>query len=184
MDMFNKKVVFPLSLAVISFGVFSCGGGGDSEVNGSCLPTGHVLNLTATMDSPDANSFDLTFKLVGNGSDLPEFTINNATNVDDSASVEAHTIYRRTGKKATLTTSYKVNSGQFVAPGPVVTVNLDECMIKGTINYNTGDTNVSTSGSFTGVIDYKGAILDDAGNEQVVAWTANDGTVTYRVNTL
>ncbi len=184
MDMFNKKVVFPLSLAVISFGVFSCGGAGDSEANGSCLPTGHVLNLTATMDSPDANSFDLTFKLVGNGSDLPEFTINNATNVDDAASVESHTVYRRTGKKATLTASYKVNSGQFVAPGPVVMVNLDDCLIKGVINYNTGDTNVSTSGSFTGVIDYSGGILEDDGTELVVSWLANKGTVTYRVNSL
>lgn len=184
MDMFNKKVVFPLSLAVISFGVFSCGGGGDSEVNGSCLPTGHVLNLTATMDSPDANSFDLTFKLAGNGSDLPEYTVNNATNTDTNAAVEGLTIYRRTGKKATLKANYKINSGQFVAPGPVVMVNLDDCNIKGTINYNTGDTNVSTSGTFTGVIDYKGAIVDDEGNDQEVTWTANDGTVTYRVNSL
>lgn len=67
----NRCVLSSLSAAALSLGLFSCGGSGSSG-DGESLPSGTMLDLSASLSTEDGlGPWNIIVKLTGNGSDLP-----------------------------------------------------------------------------------------------------------------
>lgn len=175
----NRCVFSSLSVAAVSFGLFSCGGGSDSG-DGDSLPDATMLDLSASLTSPAAASpWPLILKLVGNGSDLPGVSINAASSNESSPlNNDTPVVYRRTGRTAILRGSFTVVSGQWTAPGPVIVTNIDKVFVDANISFASDRADENCGGSFTGSVSYE--IPGDHGEGSII-YSATEGMVSYTV---
>ncbi|UQT45326.1 hypothetical protein M5E88_03470 [Akkermansia muciniphila] len=98
----NRCVLSSLSAAALSLGLFSCGGSGSSG-DGESLPSGTMLDLSASLSTEDGlGPWNIIVKLTGNGSDLPQVSINAASSNESAPMNIASVVYRRTGSSAIL----------------------------------------------------------------------------------
>ena len=164
----NRCVLSSLSAAALSLGLFSCGGSGSSG-DGESLPSGTMLDLSASLSTEDGlGPWNIIVKLTGNGSDLPQVSINAASSNESAPMNIASVVYRRTGSSAILRGNFTITSGQWTAPGPIVVTNRDKAFIDG--------------GTFTGSITYQVPVQNDEGGFEAQDWTATEGTVSYTVS--
>lgn len=178
----NRCVLSSLSAAALSLGLFSCGGSGSSG-DGESLPSGTMLDLSASLSTEDGlGPWNIIVKLTGNGSDLPQVSINAASSNESAPMNIASVVYRRTGSSAILRGNFTITSGQWTAPGPIVVTNKDKAFIDANISFNTSNERESCGGTFTGSITYQVPVENDEGGFEVQDWTATEGTVSYTVS--
>lgn len=175
------RIIFP-SAAALSLGLFSCGGSGSSG-DGESLPSGTMLDLSASLSTEDGlGPWNIIVKLTGNGSDLPQVSINAASSNESAPMNIASVVYRRTGSSAILRGNFTITSGQWTAPGPIVVTNRDKAFIDANISFNTSNERESCGGTFTGSITYQVPVQNDEGGFEAQDWTATEGTVSYTVS--
>lgn len=174
----NRCVLSSLSAVALSFGLFSCGGSGGSG-DGESLPSGTMLDLSASLFSDGAGPWNVIIKLAGNGSDLPLVSINAASSSDASPLNIASVVYRRTGSSAILRGNFTVRSGQWTAPGPIVMTNKDKVFVDAVISFDSSEKREACRGTFAGSITYEVFLEDE---EEWQSWTATEGTVSYTVS--
>jgi len=142
-----------------------------------------MLDLSASLSTEDgAGPWNIIVKLAGNGTDLPQVSINAASSSESSPLNLQSVVYRRTGSSAILRGNFTVRSGQWTAPGPIVTTNKDKVFVDASISFNSSDARENCSGTFSGAVTYEvpaDGEDDDAGWQ---AWTATEGTVNYTVS--
>lgn len=177
---FNKYALSSLSLALLSVGFLSCGGGGDDN-SGSCLPVGSQLNMNVPVfnqGDPTASPGSIPIQLFGNGSDVPVGTVSGAT-PGQSAPVNLFVVYRRTSvKDASLEGNFSLATGRFVLPGPISIVTYDTVFVSMKITYNdVSSMNERASGTCTGTMRL--VPYTAAGQPARAEWLGTDGTVGY-----
>lgn len=178
----NRCVLSSLSAAALSLGLFSCGGSGSSG-DGESLPSGTMLDLSASLSTEDGlGPWNIIVKLTGNGSDLPQVSINAASSNESAPMNIASVVYRRTGSSAILRGNFTIISGQWTAPGPIVVTNRDKAFVDANISFNTSNERESCGGTFTGSIIYQVPVENDGGEVEAQDWTATEGTVSYTVS--
>lgn len=178
----NRCVLSSLSAAALSLGLFSCGGSGSSG-DGESLPSGTMLDLSASLSTEDGlGPWNIIVKLTGNGSDLPQVSINAASSNESAPMNIASVVYRRTGSSAILRGNFTITSGQWTAPGPIVVTNRDKAFVDANISFNTSNERESCGGTFTGSIIYQVPVENDEGGFEAQDWTATEGTVSYTVS--
>ncbi|MFR4222920.1 MAG: ATP-binding cassette domain-containing protein [Akkermansia sp.] len=132
----NRCVLSSLSAAALSLGLFSCGGSGSSG-DGESLPSGTMLDERFSFHGRWARPWNIIVKLTGNGSDLPQVSINAASSNESAPMNIASVVCRRTGSSAILRGNFTITSGQWTAPGPIVVTNRDKAFIDANISFNT-----------------------------------------------
>lgn len=178
----EQVLLSSLSAAALTLGLFSCGGSGSSG-DGESLPSGAMLDLTASLSTEGGvGPWNIVVKLTGNGSDLPLVSINAASSSESAPMNIASVVYRRTGSSAILRGNFTITSGQWTAPGPIVVTNRDKAFIDANISFNSSNERESCGGTFTGSITYQVPVLNDEGVEEAQDWTATEGTVSYTVS--
>ena len=169
----NRCVLSSLSAAALSLGLFSCGGSGSSG-DGETLPP----HPTEDRLGP----WNIIVKLTGNGSDLPQVSINAASSNESAPMNIASVVYRRTGSSAILRGNFTITSGQWTAPGPIVVTNRDKAFIDANISFNTSNERESCGGTVARSITYQVPVQNDEGGFEAQDWTATEGTVSYTVS--
>lgn len=175
---FNKYTFSSLSLALLSVGFLSCGGGGGGDT-GSCLPAGSRLDLLMTVTNQDdpTQVGPFTMQLTGNGSDVPIVSVNGAGQ-DPTNPTMSHVVYRRTSvTAATLDGQFSLATGQFTLPGPIVVTTYDKVFVSVTIAYNASAMNERTDGTCTGTVKVLGFNPDD--DDEPVHWLGAEGFAGY-----
>lgn len=176
----NRCALFSLSAAALSLGLVSCGGGGSND--GECLPPGAMLDLTASLSTEDGTGpWNIIIKLAGNGTDLPQVSINAASTTESSSMNPQSVVYRRTESSAILRGNFTVRSGQWTAPGPVITTNKDKVFVDASISFNSSDANQNSRGTFTGNVTYEVYEGEDESGTWI-PWSAAEGEVNYTVS--
>jgi len=137
-----------------------------------------MLDLSASLSTEDGlGPWNIIVKLTGNGSDLPQVSINAASSNESAPMNIASVVYRRTGSSAILRGNFTITSGQWTAPGPIVVTNRDKAFIDANISFNTSNERESCGGTFTGSITYQVPVQNDEGGFEAQDWTATEGTV-------
>lgn len=154
-----------------------------SSGDGESLPSGTMLDLSASLSTEDGlGPWNIIVKLTGNGSDLPQVSINAASSNESAPMNIASVVYRRTGSSAILRGNFTITSGQWTAPGPIVVTNRDKAFIDANISFNSSNERESCGGTFTGSITYQVPVQNDEGGFEAQDWTATEGTVSYTVS--
>lgn len=174
---FNKYALSSLSLALLSVGFLSCGGGGDDN-SGSCLPVGSQLNMIVPIiNQVDQSRGSFPIQLTGNGSDVPVASLGGAGQ-DPSNPTLSHVVYRRTSPKdATLDGQFELATGQYTIPGPIIITTYDKMFVSMQISYNASSTNETTTGTCTGTLRLLSYPPNGVGDP--VLWIGTEGTVGY-----
>lgn len=142
-----------------------------------------MLDLSASLSTEDGlGPWNIIVKLTGNGSDLPQVSINAASSNESAPMNIASVVYRRTGSSAILRGNFTITSEQWTAPGPIVVTNRDKAFIDANISFNTSNERESCGGTFTGSITYQVPVQNDEGGFEAQDWTATEGTVSYTVS--
>ncbi len=178
----NRCALFSLSAAALSLGLVSCGGSG-SNGDGECLPPGAILDLSASLSTEDgAGPWNIIIKLAGNGTDMPQVSINAASTSETAPMNPQSVVYRRTASSAILRGNFTVRSGQWTAPGPIVTTNKDKVFVDASISFGSSDASENCGGTFTGAITYEVPADQEDDEAGALEWIATEGTVNYTVS--
>ncbi len=180
----NRTALSSLALAGVSFGLLACGGGGEAGDNqplGNNVMLSLETTLSATVDNQE-RSFMVVLQVTGNGSDLPEVTINAASTSDAKLENETIFLYRRDGNTATVDGTFTVKTGQWVAPGPVQMTNKDKVYVTGVITFNESAEDKDTTGTFNGNFRYDSALIENGEiTDDFISFTSATATVVYDV---
>ena len=142
-----------------------------------------MLDLSASLSTEDGlGPWNIIVKLTGNGSDLPQVSINAASSNESAPMNIASVVYRRTGSSAILRGNFTITSGQWTAPGPIVVTNRDKAFIDANISFSSSNERESCGGTFTGSITYQVPVENDEGEVEAQDWTATEGPVSYTVS--
>lgn len=180
---FNRYSLSSLSLAVLSAGLLSCGGGGDNG-GGSCLPTGSTLNMVldiADEVNPD-NRGSFTIQLFGNDTDLPEAKIQGAA-ADPAIPAMTHMVYRRENATAAyLKGNFILAQGQITLPGPIVLIFYGTAQVNMNITFNASTEYENATGTCTGTVEFVSG--QQQGGDIVAGnpWRGTEGRVNYQPN--
>lgn len=177
---FNKYTFSSLSLALLSVGLLSCGGGGDNASSGDCLPAGSQLSMVVPVVNqvdPAAHRGSVPVQLFGNGSDVPVGSVSGAT-PGTTAPANLYVLYRRTSvKDASLDGNFSLATGQYTLPGPIIITTYDTVFVNMKITYNASSMNDRASGTCTGTMRL--LTFPNGVGQNPVEWLGTEGTVGY-----
>ncbi len=180
----NRTAISSLVLAGASFGLLACGGGGDAGDNQPLMNNTMLsieTTLTATVENEE-RSFLVVLQVTGNGSDVPEVTINAASTSDAKLENETIFLYRRDGSTATVDGTFTIMTGQWVAPGPIQMTNKDKVYITGVITFNEEAEDKDSAGTFAGNFRYDSALIENGEvTDEFISYTSTTATVVYDV---
>ncbi|MFR1410847.1 MAG: hypothetical protein ACLSUW_00030 [Akkermansia sp.] len=174
------RIIFPFrgSLSLDSFPAEAAA----AAVTGKAFLPAPCWTWSASLSTEDGlGPWNIIVKLTGNGSDLPQVSINAASS-NESAPMNIASVVPQDGIIRYSEGNFTITSGQWTAPGPIVVTNRDKAFIDANISFNSSNERESCGGTFTGSITYQVPVQNDEGGFEAQDWTATEGTVSYTVS--